>query len=132
MAGEVGVRAPETIIRKVAAAVAQFRTLATKHGVRAEWIGRVETTITGHLKSWGEWKGESDIAPLTINGHTLRNLRIEQTYKGNYHLLAEIDGKERKFVISKNKEDFALIESTGISNLTPTHLRSLAEKYFFT
>ena len=132
MAGEVGVRAPETIIRKVAAAVVQFRALATKHGVRAEWIGRVETTITGHLKSWGEWKGESDIAPLTINGHTLRNLRVEQTYKGNYHLLAEIDGKERKFVISKNKEDFALIESTGISNLTPTHLRSLAEKYFFT
>ena len=127
-----GIRRPDAIIHDVAESLKHFRTIATKHGVRAEWIGRVETTITGHLKSWGEWKGESDIAPLTINGHTLRNLRVEQTYKGNYHLLAEIDGKERKFVISKNKEDFALIESTGISNLTPTHLRSLAEKYFFT
>ena len=127
-----GIRRPDAIIHDVAESLKHFRTIATKHGVRAEWIGRVETTITGHLKSWGEWKGEADIAPLTINGHTLRNLRIEQTYKGNYHLLAEIDGKERKFVIGKNKEDFALIESTGISNLTPTHLRSLAEKYFFT
>ena len=56
---------------------------------------------------------------------------MEQAYKGNYHLLAEIDGKERKFVISKNKEEFALIEKTGIANLTPKLLQAMIEKYFF-
>ena len=49
-----GIRAPKTIIRQVAAAVASFRSLAEKNGVREEWIGRVEATIINHLKAWGE------------------------------------------------------------------------------
>ena len=68
---------------------------------------------------------------LTINGHSVSNIRMEQAYKGNYHLLAEIDGKERKFVIGKNKEEFLLIEKTGIANLTLEQLQAMAEKYFF-
>ena len=68
---------------------------------------------------------------LTINGLSVANIRIEQAYKGNFHLLAEIDGKERKFVIGKNKEEFALIEKTGIANLTPDQLQAMVEKYFF-
>ena len=66
-----------------------------------------------------------------MNGHLVSNIRMEQAYKGNYHLLAKIDGKERKFVIGKNKEEFALIEKTGIANLTPDQLKAMAEKYFF-
>jgi serine/threonine-protein kinase HipA len=46
-------------------------------------------------------------------------------------LLAEIDGKERKFVIGKNKEEFSLIEKTGIANLSSDQLKVMAEKYFF-
>ena len=63
-------------------------------------------------------------------GHSIRNLRIEQAYKGNYHLLAEIDGKERKFVIGKNKEEFALIEKTGIANLTANQLLAMGKRFF--
>lgn len=55
---------------------------------------------------------------------------MEPAYKGNFHLLAEIDGQERKFVISKNKEEFSLIESVGIANLTPGQLKDMVEKYF--
>ena len=66
-----------------------------------------------------------------MNGHSVSNIRMEQAYKGNDHLLAEIDGKERKFVIGKNKEEFALIEKTGIANLTPEQLKTMIEKYFF-
>ena len=50
---------------------------------------------------------------------------------GNFHLLAEIDGKERKYVIGKNKEEFSLIEKTGIANLSSDQLKVMAEKYFF-
>ena len=66
-----------------------------------------------------------------MNGHSVSNIRMEQAYKGNYHLLANIDGKERKFVIGKNKEEFALIEKTGIANLSSDQLKVMAEKYFF-
>ena len=59
------------------------------------------------------------------------NIRMEQAYKGNYHLFADIDGKERKFVISKNKEEFALIEKTGVANLTSEQFLAMVEKHFF-
>ena len=125
-----GIRRPDAIIRDVVASLKQFRAIATKYGVSDEWTGRVETTIIGHLKAWGEWD-ESELPEFSMNGHSVSNIRMEQAYKGNYHLLAEIDGKERKFVIGKNKEEFALIEKTGIANLTPDQLQTMAEKYFF-
>ena len=93
-------------------------------------MGRVEATIIDHLKAWGEWE-ESELPEFLMNGHTICNLRMEQAYKGNYHLLADIDGKERKYVIGKNKEEFALIEKTGLANLTPEQLQAMVEKYFF-
>lgn len=129
-AGETGIRAPESIIRKVALAVASFRTIAKKNGVKDEWIGRVEATIIDHLKAWGEWKDEEVSSYLTVNGHSMKNLRIEQAYKGNYHLLANIDGLERKYVIGRNKNEFQLIEKTGVANLTEKQLKAMAEKYF--
>ncbi len=125
-----GIRRPDAIIRDVVASLKQFRFIATKYGVSDEWTGRVETTIIDHLKAWGEWD-ESELPEFSMNGHSVSNIRMEQAYKGNYHLLAEIDGKERKFVIGKNKEEFALIEKTGIANLTPDQLQAMVEKYFF-
>ena len=129
-ARDYGIRRPDAVIRDVVASLKQFRTIATKYGVSDEWTGRVETTITDHLKAWGEWD-ESELPEFSMNGHSVSNIRMEQAYKGNYHLLAEIDGKERKFVIGKNKEEFALIEKTGIANLTPDQLQAMVEKYFF-
>ena len=129
-AGETGIRAPESIIRKVALAVASFRTIAKKNGVKDEWIGRVEATIIDHLKAWGEWKDEEVSSYLIVNGHSMKNLRIEQAYKGNYHLLANIDGLERKYVIGRNKNEFQLIEKTGVANLTEKQLKAMAEKFF--
>ena len=67
---------------------------------------------------------------MDINGHAVENMRIEQTYKGNYHLYVDVDGKERKFAIGKNKEEFSLIEKTGLTNLTAEQLKAMAEKYF--
>lgn len=125
-----GIRRPDAIIRDVAGSLKKFRNIALKYGVKDEWIGRIETTLVDHLKAWGEWEEELSMPEQTINGHSIRNLRIEQAYKGNYHLLADIDGRERKFVIGKNKEEFALIEKTGIANLTAEQLMEMAKHFF--
>lgn len=125
-----GIRRPDSIIREVAEALKQFRTIATKYKVSEQWTGRVETTITNHLKAWGELEDNANMPESFINGHTVSSIRIEQAYKGNYHLLAVIDGKECKYVIGKNREEFSMIENTGISNLTPEQLLAMAEKFF--
>ena len=125
-----GIRRPDAIIREVVESLKQFRIIAEKHGVKGEWTGRVETAIINHLKAWGEWQEEVNAPELTIRGHVVSNIRIEQAYKGNFHLLATIDGKECKYVIGKNKEAFSLIEKTGIANLTAEQLKAMAETYF--
>ena len=38
--------------------------------------------------------------------------------------------KEQKYVISKNKKPYSLIEKTGITNLTAEQLRVLVETFF--
>ena len=125
-----GIRRPDAIIRDVVNSLKQFRTIAVKYGVSVEWTGRVESTIINHLKAWGEWQEKINTPELVINGHSVSNIRIEQTYKGNFHLLATIDGKERKYVIGKNRDAFSLIEKTGIANLTTEQLKAMAETCF--
>ena len=125
-----GIRRPDAIIRDVVASLRQFRTIATEYGVTESCIGRVESTIVEHLKAWGEWEHEAANVTIDINGHTVSNMHVEQTYKGNYHLLVNIDGAERKFVISKNKEEFASIEQIGLANLTADQLKVMVAKCF--
>lgn len=126
-----GIRRPDAIIRDVVKALKQFRTVASRHGVAEQWTGRVEATIADRLESWGESDtGSAAICEFVTNGHSVKNIRLEQAYKGNFHLLAEIDGIERKFVIGKSKEEFSLIESTGMANLSQDQLREMVEKYF--
>ena len=125
-----GIRRADAIIRDVVSSLKQFRSIATDNEVTESWIGRIESTIIEHLKAWGEWAYETLDTKTDINGHIISNLHIEQTYKGNYHLLANIDGIERKFVIGKNKEEFALIERIGFANLTTDQLKAMVVKYF--
>ncbi len=49
---------------------------------------------------------------------------------GNYHLYADIDDVEHKFVIGKNKEEFSYIKQTGVANISDGELTKMAEKYF--
>lgn len=125
-----GIRRPEVIIREVVDSLKRFRSVATEYGVTEEWMGRVEATIIGHLKKWGESEEEPQSASIEINGHVVKNMRIEATYKGNYHLYADIDGVERKFILSKNKPEYALIAKTGLMNLTASQLEVWTRKYF--
>lgn len=126
-----GIRRPDAIICDVVESLKQFRNVAKKYDVSDEWTGRVETTIIDHLKAWGEWNEENNTKAYTINGHSVFGIRIEQAYKGNFHLYATIDGKERKYVIGKNKEDFLIIEKTGIANLTNEQLKAMVKRCFF-
>ena len=125
-----GIQRPNAIIREVADALRLFRPVAEKNGVGTKWIGRVESTILDHLRAWGEYGEPADTVPSEVNGHKISDIKIEQTYKGNYHLLANIDGEERKFVIGKNKKEYAEIEKTGIANITYEQLFEMAQTFF--
>ena len=125
-----GIQRPDAIIREVSEALKQFRPTAEKNGVGARWVGRVESTILDHLSAWGEYDKPTESISTEVNGHKISDIRIEQTYKGNYHLIANIDGAERKFVIGKNIKEYAEIERTGIANITSDRLIEMAKRFF--
>ena len=127
-AGDEGIRAPESIIREVAAAIASFRPLAVKNGVKDEWIGRVENTLSEHLEAWG-LKESPKANAFVIAGHQVENLHIEQQFKGNYLLQATIDGKALKYIIRKGTPEHDLLTQIGLANLTEEQLKDLAKRY---
>ena len=93
------------------------------------WISSIESAINAHLVSWGlEDKGNSSAA-FEIEDKSCTDVRIEQAYKGNFHLFASIDGRECKFVIGKNKPEYATIQELGVSNIPESMLRDLVAKY---
>ncbi len=126
-ATECGIRQPESIIRKVVAAISSFRELATKNGVREEWIGRVESCIKEHLASCGYGQTEASFT-FNLDGHEVSNAHVEAAYKGNYHLFATMDGRELKYIIREGKDEHNVITAKGLTNITEEDMKSLVEK----
>ena len=128
-ARETGIRAPETIIRKVADAAASFRNLAEKNGVKEEWIGRIENCLSEHLSAWGFTMQKSCYSYSTVAGHLVENAHIEPAYKGNYHLMATIDGKEWKYIIRKGTPEHDEMTKVGLSNITEELMGNLVNQF---
>ncbi|MDD5784660.1 MAG: type II toxin-antitoxin system HipA family toxin, partial [Prevotella sp.] len=124
-----GIRRPDSIIRDVVGSLKQFRSIATKYGVSEQWTGRVEATIIGHMKAWGEWEGEEQTSDLTINGHLITDFHLEQQFKGNDLLLATIDGKELKYIIRKGTPEHEELTRMGLANITEEMKKELVERF---
>ena len=124
-----GIRRADAIIRSVVDSLRLFRSIADKYKVHDRWINAVESSINHHLSLWGLSENNSKPISFEINGKTFSNIYLEQADKGNYHLYAMVDGKERKFIIGKNKPEYALIQRIGIDNFPIEDLKDLVEKY---
>ena len=129
LAADNGIRKADTIIADVVEALRSFRTLAEKNGVQERWISAVETTLQHNLEMWGFCPPRTFEPYTDANGRHVENLRIEQQYKGNYHLLATIDGKERKAVIRTKTVEHDEISRHGVPNLADEYLKRLVDKF---
>ena len=129
LAAENGIRKAESIISEVGKAVLEFRTFARRNGVKEQWISAVENTLNGNLESWGLANAKATYSYLDTDGRRIENARLEQQYKGNYHLLATIDGKERKYVIRKKTPEHDNISSMGMDNLPEDYLKQLISRF---
>lgn len=129
LAADNGIRKADTIIADVVEALRSFRTLAEKNGVQERWTSAVETTLLHNLEMWG-FCSPKILEPYTdTNGRHVENFRIEQQYKGNYHLLATIDGTERKAVIRAKTAEHDEISRHGVPNLDDDYLKRLVDKF---
>lgn len=127
---ENGISRSESVINDVANAIQKFRLLAKQNDVKDEWIGRVESTLVHHLSFWGYPSNAPTTFSFTDNkGRTIKEAHLEQMYKGNFHLLANIDGIDRKFVIRKNTPLAEAIAQKGLANTDEQFIRNLIEQH---
>ena len=124
-----GIRRPDAIIRDVVRSLRNFRAAATKYGVSEQWIGRVETTITSHLKAWDLWEEGTESSAIQIGRHAVTDFHIELQYKGNYLLLATIDGRNMKYIIRKGTQEHDAIAMTGLASLTDEKKKELVNLF---
>lgn len=129
LAADNGIRKADTIIADVVESLRSFRTLAEKNGVQERWISAVETTLQHNLEMWGFCPPRTFEPYTDANGRHVENLRIEQQYKGNYHLLATIDSTERKAVIRTKTVEHDEISRHGVPNLADEYLKRLVDKF---
>ena len=86
LAEENGIRKAESIIKKVAAVISDFRKYAEECEVNPKWIGTIEACLKNNLKEWG-LSEERDALSLKVNNIVFNDIRMERARKGNFHLL---------------------------------------------
>lgn len=129
LASESGIRKAESIIREVVEAIREFRSLASKQGVQERWIASIENALEKNLEAWGLTSASKMESYSDKRDRLVENVRVEQQFKGNYHLLATINGEERKYVIRKKTAEHKDISRIGISNLSEEYIKVLVEMF---
>ena len=129
LAAENGIRKAESIIHEVAGAIEEFRMFALRYGAKERWIAAIENTLKANLEAWG-LTNRTIIEKYTDNrGRNIENVRIEQQFKGNYHLLATIDGKACKYVIRKQTKEHEEISGIGVMNLSIECIKKIVSRF---
>lgn len=130
-----GIRRAEVIINQVAEALLSFRELAMQYGVKEEWANRVGGFLSAQLTAWGyigtgaSGSSESNPDLTELAGHAVSHARLEQAYRGNYHLLATIDGKAHKYVFRMGTPEYDSIARRGGVNLSKEDLQELVTRF---
>ena len=136
-ANDNGISNAESIVRDIVSAVSSFRQLALANNVKAEWIGRVEACLSANLRAMAislqsaatNDANSADFVEANIDGHSVSHIYLEQAYQGNYHLHANIDGRQRKFVIRPKTNSYKIISEYGIINVPKGDLIRMLESF---
>ena len=128
------IKRPESIIRKVLDSVASFRDFAKVNGVSSYWINCIEEHLYGlvpdeYKEKMSSWKPKQ--FSETIKGHSVSNVRFEMSANGNVHLMAVIDGFERKYVVAPKRAEFMEIMDNGFNTMPDAQKMEFVERLMF-
>ena len=84
---------------------------------------------TSHLKAWDLWEERSESSAKQIEGYAVTDFHIELQYKGNFLLLATIDGRNMKYIIRKGTQEHYDIAKVGLASMTEEQKKELVSLY---
>ena len=120
------VRNPEEVIDAVIKGTANFETLAAANGVDSFHIELISRQLR-ELR--GATPGTSAFSFTSEDGFKVSDIRFERTSKGNIHLLATVNGREEKFVITPKKNIYQTILDTGFNRMPDEQKKVLVEQF---
>ena len=128
-----GIPAPDRIICQVAEAICSFRLLCEKYKVPSFWTDFIEESLhelapESYKEKLSGWQN-GKVPSYHESAHHIENARLELSERGNLHLYATIDGKEMKYIISKDSETVHDILSGEISENRLQTIKKLVSKF---
>ena len=105
---------------------ANFETLAAANGVDSFHIELISRRLQ-ELR--GDVPEPSTFSFISEEGYEISHIRFERTMKGNIHLLATVNGREEKFVITPKKEVYQSILDAGFNRMPNEQKKALVEQY---
>ena len=132
-ARDEGIPAPDRIIYQVAEAICSFRLLCEKYKVPSFWTDFIEESLhelapESYKEKLSGWQN-GKVPSYHEYAHHIENARLELSERGNLHLYATIDGKEMKYIISKDSETVHDILSGESSENSPQTIKKLVSKF---
>lgn len=132
-AREQGIKDATKIIDKVAKAVCKFDTFAREEGVSGYWIETIKRELTKviperyhHLLDYQE----TVIPPYKDEfGHSVSNIRIEETVSHDIKLSADIDGQSLRYILGHKKAETKQLLEKGCKTLPQEVVLELVKQY---
>lgn len=130
LAADSDIKHPESIIARMARALSDFRVQAPSSGIRDSFIARIADTIDSNLEAWGLLPAEARCTFTAANGTEIKGVHIATAYRsGNFHLLGEVNGSPKKYVITRTNDIYQRLLNSGTRSIDESTLRTLAERY---
>jgi len=123
------VRNPEDVINAVMKGTANFETLAAANGVDSFHIELISQRL---YELRGETPERSSFSFVSEDGFKVSDIRFERTTKGNIHLLAMVNNREEKFVITPKKTVYKTILDAGFNRMSDEGKKALVEQLLLT
>lgn len=122
------IKNPSRIIKEIRNASTLFEEKARQNGVNAYYTEMISKRLDelGRPHQAGISKNET----LKVSGHKISDVRIEMSMKGNLHVLANIDGKERRAVITPKKKDYEDSLKSGLDNIPAEQKKRTLKRIF--
>ena len=120
------VRNPKEVIDAVIKGTANFETLAAANGVDSFHIELISRRLR-ELR--GATPETSTFSFISENGFKVSEIRFERTTKGNIHLLATVDGRKEKLVITPKKKIYQTILDAGFNRMPDEQKKVLVEHF---
>ena len=120
------VRNPEETVASVIKGTANFEALANANGVDSYHLELISNRLQA-LR--GETPENHCFSFVSEKGYEVLDIRFERSTKGNIHLLATVNGHEKKFVITPRKAAYRNILNAGFNRMPDEEKKALVEQF---